>query len=137
MVISLVEAQGYILRIASEEWLDEVFNLATYYTSVRRKWTTDQTVLFVHKTAIGDAFVGYGVIKDVHEKEDLTEEERNRCEEHGWRKAIEFAYVIRFEEPLLVKNTFLKNLKVVGRCLNGYPLNEEMLRAMITQSEDL
>lgn len=127
-----MQAAGYILRIVSEEWLDEVFNLAMYYTSVRRKWAPDQTILFVHKTTVGDAFVGYGVIKSVYENEDLPEEEKNRCEEHGWKKAIEFTYVIRFEKPLLVKNTFLKSLKVVGRCLNGYPLDKEMISAIIT-----
>jgi len=135
LVISLVEACGYILRIASEEWLNEVFNTAMYYTSVRRKWMPDQTILFVHKTKAGDAFVGYGVIKSVYENEDLTEEERSKCKEHGWRKALEFAYVIKSEKPLLVKNTFLRNLKVVGRCLNGYPLDSGMLNAIIAQSE--
>ena len=94
----------------------------------------DQTILFVHRTNVGDAFVGYGVIKSIYESEDLTEEERSRCKEHGWRKALEFAYVIKYEKPLLVKNTFLRNLKVVGRCLNGYPLDSETLNAIITQS---
>ena len=33
-----MEADGYILRIASKEWVERVFDLAIYYTSTRRKW---------------------------------------------------------------------------------------------------
>lgn len=131
-----MEACGYILRIASEEWLNEVFDTAIYYTSVRRKWKPDQTILFVHRTASGDALVGYGVIMSVHERDDLAEEEKKRCDEHNWKKAIEFTYVIRFENPLHIKETFLKQLKLGGRYLHGFSLNGEQLKSVIAKAEN-
>ena len=53
----MADVGGYILRIATEEWVNQVFNLAIYYTSSRRGWKTGQRIIFVHKTKIGDAFV--------------------------------------------------------------------------------
>ena len=130
-----MEADGYILRIASEEWVDRVFDLAIYYTSTRRKWETGQTIVFVHKTDMGDAIVGYGVIGNIYALNELSEEERRECERQGWKRAIEFKYVLRFDKPLLVKETFLKGLKLRGRYLHGLSLNREQLDSIIRQAE--
>jgi hypothetical protein len=130
----MAEAAGYILRIAAKQWVDQVFNMAIYYTSVRRKWQPGQTVLFVHKTNIGDAIVGYGMIETVYEKDELSEEEQRECEKWRWKKAIEFRYVVRFENPLRVKETILKDLKVRGSFLHGFPLSKERLEAIMTQA---
>ena len=104
----MVEADGYILRIATKQWVEQVFNLAIYYTSARRKWKSGQTILFVHKTNKGDAVVGYGEIGDIYSVDELSGEERRECEKYGWKKAIEFKYVKKFENPLLIKETCLK-----------------------------
>mgnify|MGYP001026406128 CR=1 FL=1 len=133
----MVEADGYILRIATEEWVDQVFNLAIYYTSARRKWEIGKTIIFVHKTNISDAFVGYGEIGNVYAFDELSEEERRECERWGWKKAIEFKYIIRFEKPLPIKATFLKDLKVRGKSLHGFLLNKEQLDSIISQAEQL
>ena len=69
------KAEGYILRIATNEWVEQVFDLAIYYTGFRRKWRSGQTIMFVHKTDVGDAVVGYGVIENVYETNELSEEE--------------------------------------------------------------
>jgi hypothetical protein len=129
------EPKGYILRIATMEWVDQVFDMAIYYTSLRRDWRAGQTVMFVHKTSFGDAFVGYGEIGNVYGVDELSNEERRECEKHGWKKAIEFKYVIRFEKPLPVKQTFLKDLKVRGRALHGFPLSKEQLDSIISYAE--
>jgi len=131
------EAYGYILRIATKEWLDQVFDSAIYYTSFRRKWRAGQTIVFIHKTDIGDAFVGYGVIGNLCEIDQLSEEERRECEKHGWRKALEFKYVIKFRKPLAIKETFLRKSKLHGRYLHGLPLNKEHLDSIISQAERL
>jgi hypothetical protein len=131
------EADGYILRIATEEWVDQVFDLAIYYTSTRRKWKPRQIILFVHKTDVGDAFVGYGVIEKAYEKDELSEDEKRECEKRGWKKAIEFQYAVRFEKPLPVKETFLKDLKLRGRSLHGFPLNKEQLDSIVSKAEQL
>ena len=133
----MVEAEGYILRISTKEWVDQVFSLAIYYTSTRRKWNMGQTIIFVHKTNIGDAIIGYGEIGNICASDELSEEERRECEKRGWKKAIEFKYVIRFDKPLPIKETFLKSSKLRGRSLHGFPLNKEQLDSIINKAEQL
>ena len=91
----------------------------------------------MHKTNIGDAVIGYGVIENVYERDELSEEERLECEKYGWKKAIEFKYIIKFEKPLPVKETFLKDLKLRGKYLHGLLLNREQLNAIISRAESL
>jgi hypothetical protein len=129
------EAAGYILRIASEEWVRQVFDMAIYYTSLSRKWKEGQTMLFVSKTSVGDMVIGCGVIQGVISTDELSEEERRKCEEHGWKRAIEFTYVKRFEKPLPLKKTFLKDSKFRGRYLHGLVISKEQLDSIISQAE--
>ena len=133
----MVEADGYILRIATKKWVDQVFNLAIYYTGARRKWKAGQTILFIHKTKIGDAIIGYAIIENIYEKDELSEEERRECERQGWKKAIEFKYIIQFEKALPLKETFLKDSKLRGRYLHSLPLNKQQLDAILSQAESL
>ena len=133
----MVEADGYILRISTKEWVDQVFNFAIYYTSTRRKWNAGQRIMFVHKTSVGDAIIGYGEIGNIYASDELSEEERRECEKWGWKKAIEFKYVVRFDKPLPVKETILRDLKLRGRYLHGFPLNKEQLNSIIKQAEQL
>jgi len=131
----MVEVDGYILRIASKQWVEQVFNLAIYYTSARRKWKEGQTILFLHKTSKGDAFVGYGEIGEFYSVDELSEEEKRECEKYGWKKAIEFKYVKEFEKPLLIKETFLKDLKLRGKYFHGLSLKKEQMNSIISQGE--
>ena len=131
----MARAEGYILRIAKKEWVERVFDSAIYYTGARRKWQIEQTILFVGKTEFGDAFIGYGVIENVYEKEELSEEEQRECETYGWRKALEFKYVMRFERPLPVRETFPKELKLRGKTLHSLPLTKEQINSIINQAE--
>jgi hypothetical protein len=133
----MVEADGYILRITTRRWVDQVFDLTTYYTSARRRWKVGQIIVLIHKTKIGDAVIGYGVIENVYERDELSEEERLECEKHGWKKAIEFKYIIKFEKPLPVKETFLKDLKLSGKYLHSLALNKDQLKAIISRAESL
>ncbi|MDH5771099.1 MAG: hypothetical protein OEZ25_07430, partial [Candidatus Bathyarchaeota archaeon] len=133
----MVEADGYILRIATKEWVDQVFNLAIYYTGTRRKWKMEQIIIFVHKTSMGDAIIGYGEIGNIYASDELSEEERRECEKRGWKKAIELKYIIRFDKPLPIKETFLKSSKLRGRSLHGFPLNKEQLDSIINKAEQL
>lgn len=131
----MVKVEGYILRIAKKEWIEKVFNSAIYYTSSPRKWQNGQMVLFLAKTEVGDAFIGYGVIENVHGKEELSEEERHECETWGWKKALEFKYVVKFDNPLALRETFLGSLKLRGKFLHGLPLKMEQLNSIINQAE--
>jgi len=128
-----VEIAGYVLRIMSDYWVDHVFNMAIYYTNLRRRWKPDQTIIFIHRTNAGDAIVGYGVIENVCEQNELSEEERLGSEE--WKEAIVFKYVVRFEKPLPVKETFLKEPKFRGRYVHGLPLSKEQLDSILKLAE--
>jgi len=127
------EPAGYILRISGREWVDQVFDMAIYFTNLNKKWEGGRTVLFLHKAEGGDAFVGYGVIERAVERDDLSYEERRSCERGGWKRGIVFRYVRRFGEPLRVKETFLKGSKLRGRLLHGMGLGTEQLRSVLEQ----
>jgi hypothetical protein len=129
------EVGGYILRIATKQWLNQVFSMAIYYTNMRRKWRQGQTILFVHKTNVGDALVGYGLIERACEKDELSEQDKYECERGGWRRAIEFKYVKQFDKPLPIKDTFLKGSKLRGRYFQGLRLGKNQLDALLAQAE--
>lgn len=126
---------GYILRITRKEWVEQVFERTRYYVGVRRRWKPNQLILFVHKTTIGDAFIGYGVISNFLSLEELSEEERIECEKWNWRGALDFTYVIRFERPLPIKKTFLKDSGLRGKYLHGLALNEEQVSVILSMAE--
>jgi len=133
----MVKPPGYILRIATRDWVEQVFSIAVYYTSIRRKLGPQQTIIFVNKTSIGDAIIGYGVIEDVYEKAELSEEEKSECEKHRWEKAVVFRYVVEFEKPLPIRKTFFKETKLRGRCFHGFQLNKDQVASNIREAEQL
>lgn len=128
------QQSGSILRIATKELVDKVFDMAIYYTNMNRKWNSGHTIVFVHKTELGDAFVGYGSIEHVSEKDALSEEERVECFRGGWKRAIEFRYVRRFPRPLLIKDTFFRDSKLRGRYFHGLRLSEKQVKEILQQS---
>ena len=128
---------GYVLRISATEWVDHVFDVAIYYSSLRRKWKPKQVMLFVHKTSMGDAIVGYGVVESACEKQELPEHERQECERHGWNKALLFEYVMRFRKPLLIKETFLREPQFRGRYCHGLQLSDKEITSILKQAERL
>jgi hypothetical protein len=136
VVFSMRDAAGYVLRIPREELVRQVFDMAIYYTNLSRKWKEGQMMLFISKTGVGEMVVGYGVIQDVISTYELSEEERRKCEEHGWKRAIEFTYVKRFERPLPLKKTFLRDSKFHGRHLHGLAISKEQLDSIVSQAEN-
>jgi len=128
------QASGYTLRISGEEWVEHVFNMAIYYTNLTKKWNSDATVLFVHKTEVGDAFIGYGILDRVLDRDELADDEKLDCQRGGWKRAILFEYVMRFEKPLPIKETFLKNSKLRGRFFQGMELKREQVEDILKQA---
>jgi hypothetical protein len=57
------------------------------------------------------------------------------CERGGWERAIEFRYVKRFEKPLLIKETFLKNSKLRGRFFQGMELKKGQVELILKQAD--
>jgi hypothetical protein len=124
---------GYILRIARKDWLKQVFELTRYYTGLARKWQHGLTILFVYRTSEGDAFVGYGVIKEVLSFDELSESEQEICKEHGWKYVLDFAYVVKFNQPVLVKETSLAESKLRGKFLHGVRLDSTLAAFIINR----
>jgi len=133
----IVRAEGYVLRIASKTWVDHVFDMAIYYTNLCRKWEAGQAAIFVHKVEHGDAIIGYGIVESAGERERLPEEEKGKHLEHDWKKAITFKYVVRFNRPLPVRETFLGDPKYRGRYCHGLELSRRQVDTLISQAESL
>ena len=70
---------GYILRISTDDWLDQVYELKKYYSGVMRGWKRNTSILLAKKTEVGDSFIGYGVIGKVELLWELSPEEEAYC----------------------------------------------------------
>lgn len=126
---------GYILRIARDEWVEQVFDLKKYYVGVRGRWEPALTVFFARKAEKGDSFLGYGLIENVQELEEMSEEERSECEKRGWKHALNFKSVVKFEPPLPIKQTVIKDVGLWGSRLHGYRLTSEQVRSILSKAE--
>ena len=125
---------GYILRITRKEWVEQVFDCMTYYTSLYRKWKPEQTILFVHKTDEGDSLIGFGTIGAIRDFQDFSEGEKALCAEHGWKRALDFSFIKKFSTPLLVKETFLAETLRRGRFLHGLALDDAQIGELLSQA---
>ena len=70
---------GYILRLSTEDWRDQVYELKKYYSGVMRGWKRETPVLLAMKTEAGDSFIGYGVVGKVEHLWELSPEEEAYC----------------------------------------------------------
>ena len=126
---------GYILRISRDEWVKQVFDLKKYYVGVRGRWEPGLTIFFARKAERGDSFLGYGLIESVQELEELSDEERNECEKWGWKHALNFKILVKFEPPLPIKETLIKDTGLWGSRLHGYRLTSEQVRSILSKAE--
>lgn len=126
---------GYALRIAKPEWLEQVFESTRYYTGLQRSWRNGAPVLFVYNTKNGDAFVGYGVIKEALSFEELPETEQITCSKWGWKTAIDFDYIVRFNSPVLVKETTLAETRLRGKFLHALHLDLTFINDVISRAK--
>ncbi|MBS7607526.1 MAG: hypothetical protein QW502_03995 [Candidatus Bathyarchaeia archaeon] len=129
--------KNFILRIARDEWFKQVFEIKRYYPGVARRWERDGIIFLVKRTDRGDSMVGYGVIKRFIARDDLSEKERRECERTGWRGAIVFDELYKFEPPILIKETILGGLKAKGRCWHGYPVTLEQAKSILEDAKNL
>lgn len=94
--------EKFILRIARDEWFKQVFEIKKYYPGVARRWERGGIIFLVKRPDKGDSIVGYGVIKEFIARDNLPEKERM-----GWRGAIVFDELYKFEPSILIKETIL------------------------------
>ncbi|MBS7654576.1 MAG: hypothetical protein QXR06_02000 [Candidatus Bathyarchaeia archaeon] len=128
---------NFILRITREEWFRQVFTVMKYYPGIIRRWEPGGLIFLARRTDRGDSFVGYGVIKEFIKRENLSEHERRECEKMGWKGAVVFNELYRFDPPLPIKETALSGLRAKGRCWHGYPLTDEQSRLILNVAEEL
>jgi hypothetical protein len=112
-----------------------VFTLKKYFPGIARRWEPEGTIFLVRKAEKGDSFVGYGVLKEFVNREKLLEERRKECEKMGWRGVLVFSELFRFEPPLPIKETVLKDSRAKGKCFHGYPLSKEQVDSILKSAK--
>ena len=128
---------GCFLRISGEDWVNQVFENAIYYTNLKKKLKHGDSVLFIYGTDKGDSIVGCGRVDCLRERSELASDDQMQCEDGGWSRAIVFTYVKRFDKPLLVKTTYLRDSKLRGRYLHGAEFDTVQLQTILDQGKDI
>ena len=135
--MQLEDNPGYILRVGSEEWVEQRFQLKKYYSGIMRNWRRGTPILFARKTEAGDSFLGYGVTDKVEMLWEMTPEEEDYCRENKWKCALTFQPLVRFAKPLPIRDTLLAGDRRKGSFLHGAMLPEEQVDAILEQAEEL
>jgi len=128
--------QGYILRISTDAWLDQVYERKKYYSGVMRDWKRGTNILLAKKTNIGDSFIGYGVVDKVEMLWEMTPEDEKYSEENGWKCALSFKTLFRFNKPYPIKESILADDPRKGMFLHGVKLTEEQVDAILEAAEE-
>ena len=126
---------NYMLRISKDEWVRLVFSKKAYYTSMRRNWKEGGKILFVKKIEEGDALIGYAIIDSIIDYDSLPSKEKELCLNYGWTKKLVFKKMIRFEPPILIKDTMIAEWPQRGALLHGAPISDEQLDGVIKLSK--
>jgi len=126
---------GYVLRISHEDLVNQVFSLGKYYSGIQRNFIRGTPLLFAAKSESGDSLVGYGVVDKVEYLWEMTPADEEYAKEHGWRIALTLRAATRFKNPLLIKNSLLKDDKRKGAYLHGAKLNEDTIDGLLEQAE--
>ncbi len=135
LTMSEVENYGYILRISTDEWLDQVYELKKYYSGVVRGWRRETPILLAKKTALGDSFIGYGIVGKIEQLWELPPEEEAYCRENKWKCALTFKALNRFEKPYPIKESSLAEDARKGSFLHGARLAKDEVDAILDAAE--
>jgi len=127
---------GYILRLSTDSWRDQVFELKKYYSGVMRGWKRETPILLAKKTEAGDSFIGYGVVGKVEMLWELSPEEEAYCRENNWKCALTFKALNGFEKPYPIKESLLADDTRKGAFLHGARLAEDQVDAILDAAEE-
>jgi hypothetical protein len=128
---------GYVLRIAHEDLVNQVFSLGKYYSGIQRNFIRGTPLLFAAKSKDGDSIVGYGVVDKVEYLWEMTPEEEEYAKEYNWKIGLTLMGATRFRTPLLIKNSLLKDDKRKGAYLHGAKFSEDTINALLEQAEEI
>ena len=122
-----------ILRISRDEYEMSVFENRCYYTGLRRRWEIGYTIFFARKAGGKDSLIGHGTIKEVQRTQDLTGEERERCEKMRWTRKLVFGEAVtRYRAPLPIRDVLGEGLPR-GNRLHGYPLTQTQVAQILSE----
>lgn len=130
------ENPGYILRVSHDDWVEQIFDLKKYYSGIIRNWRIGTPILLAKKTQVGDSFLGYGITDKVEMLWEMSAEEEHYCKENGWKVAITFKPIIKFDSPLPIKMTPLKDDRRKGMFLHGVTLTEDTVDTILEIAEE-
>jgi len=125
---------GYVLRISSDYFLEQISEIKKYYSGIYRNWQRGTPILFAKKVKV-DSFVGYGIVDKVEMLWEMTPEEEDYCRENKWRQALTFKPLVIFENPLPIKESILAGDKRKGMFLHGIKLTENQVAELLEQAE--
>ena len=127
---------GYILRISTNDWVKQVYELKKYYSGVMRGWKRETPILLAKKTEAGDSFIGYGIVGKIEMLWELSPEEEAYCKENNWKCALTFKALNRFEKPYPIKESILADDPRRGAFLHGVRLTEDQADEILDAAED-
>ncbi|MEM4311781.1 MAG: hypothetical protein QXX95_05270 [Nitrososphaerales archaeon] len=87
--------KGYFLRILPGKYEESLFSKRCYFTGRARHWELESLVFFARKDEGRDSIFGLGILRDIKNIKELSEEEKINCEREGWR------WKLIFGDPLL------------------------------------
>ena len=128
--------RSYVLRITKEEWYRQVFLIKKYFPGVPRRWEPGGIIFLARKAEKGDSLIGYGVIGKFVKRDLLPEDRRKECEVMGWKGAIVFSELYKFDPPIPIKETVLGASKARGRCFHGHPLTKDHVESILKVAEE-
>ena len=85
----------------------------------------------VKNTESGDAFIGYALIRKIIDLEGMNDKEKDMCIDNNWNKKLSFGKLVRFEPPVLVKDTVVAKWGQKGALLHGAPVSETDIESII------
>ena len=93
-------------------------------------------ILLAKKTQVGDSFLGYGITDKVEMLWEMSAEEGHYYKENGWKVAINFKHIIKFENPVPIKMTPLKGDKRKGMFLHEVILTDDTVDIILEIAEE-
>ena len=100
-----------------------------------RNWRKGTTILFARKSTDGDSFLGYGIVEKVEMLWEMTPEEENYCIENKWKCALTLKPLVRFRDPLPIRETVMVDDRRRGSFLHGALLRMEQVEAILEAAE--
>ena len=93
-------------------------------------------ILFIMNARKGDSIIGYGSVEKIEEYYAIMDDdEYDFCKENKHNVCITFKKIIKFNPPLLIKDTILGSGRRKGAFLHGAKLHWQMIDEILDEAE--